>query len=66
MDEVYIKASDLNKWIIKHLPSKQDLFTIADLIGAIEDMDGEIDELNAKLEEKQEIIDEHIKERRYE
>ena len=53
MNEVYIKREDLNKWILRNLPSKQDLFTINDLLGAIEDMDSEIEELREKLEDKE-------------
>ena len=64
MDEVYIRAEDLNRWIIRHLPQRQDLYTINELIGAIEDMDGEIEDLKEKLEEKQETIDELIKEKK--
>lgn len=62
MNDVYIKATDLNRWIVKHLPSNQDLYSINDLIGAIEDLDGEINELNDQIEEKQNTIDELIKE----
>lgn len=54
MGDVYIKAQDLNNWIIKHLPDNKDLYSIDDLIGAIEDMDGEIESLNEKIEELKE------------
>ncbi len=53
MENVFIKAEDLNSWITKHLPNK-DLISIDDLIGAIEDMDGEIDLLNEKIEKLEE------------
>ena len=49
MNEVYVKASDLNGWIVKHLPPNKDLYTIDDLIGAIEDLDGEVEHLKEKL-----------------
>ena len=51
MKDVYIKASDLNNWILAHLPNK-DLISIDDLIGAIEDMDGEIEKLKEQLKDK--------------
>ena len=50
MNEVYIRAEDLNKWIIKHLPSNKDLYSINDLIGAIENLDDEIEELQEQIE----------------
>ena len=53
MNNVYILRSDLNDWITKHLPSKQDMFSIDDLIGAIEDMDSEIESLKEQLEDKE-------------
>lgn len=49
--EVYIKAEDLNRWIVKHLPPNKDLYSVDDLIAAIEELDGEIDDLKEKIEE---------------
>ena len=51
MNEVYIKAEDLNSWIIKHLPSDKDLYSINDLIGAIENLDCELDILQEKYDD---------------
>lgn len=51
MKEVYILAEDLNSWIVKHLPGNKDLYSIDDLIGAIENMDDEINDLNEKIEQ---------------
>lgn len=62
MNDVYVKRESLNNWISKHLPANRDLYSIDDLIGAIEDMDGEIYELETKLEEKQNTIDELLEE----
>lgn len=57
MNEIYIKTSDLNKWIVKYFPNK-DLISITELIGCIEDLDIEIDNLNQQLEEiKEDITD---------
>lgn len=53
MTDVYIRAEDLNRWIVRHLPQNKDLYTIDDLIGAIEDLDSEIEELKERLEEKE-------------
>ena len=50
MDNVYIKTEELNKWITKHLPSRE-YVTVDDLIGAIEDLDSEVDELRMQIEE---------------
>lgn len=54
MDSVYINGCDLNDWILEHLPSNRDWFSIDDLIGAIEDMDGEINSLKEKYQELEE------------
>ena len=56
MNEVYIKATDLNSWIIKHLPKNRDLYSVNDLIGAIENMDDEINDLQERIEELEEDI----------
>ena len=61
MNEIYIKAEDLNRWIIRHLPKNQDLYSIEDLIGAIEDLDGEVEELKDKIEDLEQDIQENYK-----
>lgn len=58
MNDVYIKAEDLNRWIIRHLPQNKDLYSINDLIGAIEDMDGELNDKDREIEELKEGIHE--------
>ena len=60
MNEIYIKTSDLNKWISKYFPNK-DLISITELIGCIEDLDIEIDNLNQQLEEIKEDITDNYK-----
>lgn len=60
MNEIYIKTSDLNKWIAKYFPNK-DLISITELIGCIEDLDIEIDNLNQQLEEIKEDITDNYK-----
>lgn len=42
MENIYIKATDLNRWIAKYFP-KQDLISVADLIACIEELDGEVE-----------------------
>lgn len=59
MNKVYIKAEDLNKWIIRNLPQNQDLYTINDLVGAIEDMDSEIESLKEQLEDLQQDLEDN-------
>ena len=66
MTDVYIRAEDLNRWIVRRLPQNKDLYTINDLIGAIEDMDGEIEELKEKLEEKENDYPEEERDREIE
>lgn len=57
MEDIYIKASDLNTWISKYFKN-QDLISISDLIGVIEDLDGEIETLNETIDDlKQDIED---------
>lgn len=58
MNDVYIKAEELNRWIIRHLPQSRDLYSINDLIGAIEDMDGELNDKDREIEELKEGIHE--------
>lgn len=57
MDEIYIKATDVNEWISKYFKNK-DLISVGDLIGCIEDLDSEIERLNDKIKDlKQEEFD---------
>lgn len=56
MDDVYIKAEDLNKWIVRHLPGNKDFYSIDDLINAIEDMDGTIDNLQDEITRLKEYL----------
>ena len=61
MDSVYIKAIDLNDWIIKYLPKNQDIYTINDLIGCIEDLADKVEHLEEEKEElKENIKDNYI------
>ena len=43
MKDVYILKKDLNSWISKYF--KEDIISIYDLIGCIEDLDCEVDYL---------------------
>lgn len=56
MNDVYIKAEDLNKWIVRHLPGNKDIYSIDDLISAIEDMDGTIDNLQDEITRLKEYL----------
>lgn len=58
MNDVYIKAEDLNRWIIRYLPSNRDLYSIDELIGAIEDLDGEMEEKDKQIDDLKEQIHE--------
>ena len=61
MDNVYIKAEDLNRWIIRHLPQNRDLYSIDDLIGAIENMDSEIESLQQKIEDLEQDLEDNYR-----
>lgn len=50
MDEIYIKKYYLNEWIAKFFPN-QDLISIEELIGVIEDLDGELESVREEFEE---------------
>ena len=50
MDDVYIKATDVNTWISKYFKNK-DLVSVGDLIGIIEDLDIEIDRLKDEIKD---------------
>lgn len=60
MNDVYIKATDINTWISKYFKN-QDLISVGDLIGCIENLDMEIDRLKEELEdEKQDKEDNYV------
>lgn len=61
MNEVYIRAEDLNRWIVRNLPDNQDLYSIDDLIGAIEDMDSEIESLQEKIDDLEQDIQDNYR-----
>ncbi len=61
MNEVYIRAEDLNKWIVRNLPDNQDLYSIDDLIGAIENMDEEIERLREQVDDLEQDIQDNYR-----
>lgn len=57
MDEVYIKVKDLNTWVSKYFKN-EDIISIGDLIGVIEELDSEVQSLEEELEDlKQDVED---------
>ncbi len=54
MKEVYIKKTDVNKWIGKYF-EKQDLISVDDLISCIENLDDKIDYLEEKIRNLEEV-----------
>ena len=54
MNDVYIRAEDLSRWIVRNLPQNRDLYSIDDLIGAIEDLDSEVERLKNIIDEMEE------------
>jgi len=53
MNDIYIRAIDVNKWISKYFKNK-DLISIDDLISCIEDLDSEIESLKIEIKELKE------------
>ena len=60
MDEIYVRANELNSWIVDHLADTE-YYSISDLIGAIEDMDGELKQLQEKYDKLVDEFDEYRK-----
>lgn len=60
MDSVYIRVSDLNKWVSKCFNDK-DLISVEDLLGVIEDLADECEHWKGKYEELQEDLEENYK-----
>ena len=61
MDKVYIKAEDLSKWCLRHFKIKKDLYSIDEILGAMEDMDDEIENLKDKLRDIERDIEDNYK-----
>lgn len=61
MNDVYIRAEDLNRWIVRNLPQNRDLYSIDDLIGAIEDLDSEVERLKNIIDEMEQDIEDNYK-----
>lgn len=61
MNDVYIRAEDLNRWIVRNLPHNRDLYSIDDLIGAIEDLDNEVERLKNIIDEMEQNIEDNYK-----
>lgn len=60
MDELYVKKYYLNEWIAKYFPN-QDLISIEELIGVIEDLDGELEQVKQDFEEYKNYIADNYK-----
>ena len=58
MKEVYIKKTDLNRWVAKYF-NNQDLITIEELIGCIEDLDSEVEHLKEEVNDLKEEAEEN-------
>lgn len=58
MNEIYIKKTDLNKWIAKYF--NEDLISVQDLLGCIEDLDGDLENLKEKFEDYKENVEENF------
>ena len=67
MDKLYIKAEDLSKWCLRHFKVKKDLYSIDEILGAMEDMDDDIENLKDKIEHlERDIEDNYTPRKKYE
>ena len=60
MNEVYVRAEDLNRWITKYFPNK-DLISVDELIGCIEELDSEVERLEEKIEKMEQYCEDNHK-----
>ena len=60
MNEVYIKATDLNKWVAQNFPNK-DLISIDELIGCIEELTCDVEHLTEELEDLKQNIEDNYR-----
>lgn len=58
MNEIYIKKTDLNKWVAKYF--NEDLISVQDLLRCIEDLDGDLENLKEKFEDYKENVEENF------
>ena len=62
MHEVYIKVNYLPKWLReKKYFEGQDLFSVAELIGIIEDLDGELQETQEEYSNYKQYVNDNFK-----
>ena len=59
MDEIYIKADSLSKWILRHFKEQKDFYTLDELLGTMDDMDDEIENLKEKLRDTERDIEDN-------
>lgn len=57
MKEVYIKKNELSEWLAKYF--KQDLISIDDLLGVMEDLDSDVKRLEEKIQDLEQDIEEN-------
>ena len=55
MDEIYVKAKDLDEDILDRLPN-QDLYTLDEIIGAFEELAYEYKKLEEKMDDFEEEV----------
>lgn len=60
MENVYIKVQDMNKWVAKHFPN-QDLVTIEEILGVIEELDSELETKKREYKELENNLHENYK-----
>ena len=60
MEQVFIRKNDLNRWVAKYFPSN-DLISIDDLIGVIEELDEEVEQLKEKIEDMEQDLEQNYR-----
>ena len=67
MDEIYIKAESLGKYVVRHFKIQKDLYTLDEIIGLMQEMDDDICNLEDKLKDlERDIEDNYTPRKKYE
>ena len=64
MDEIYIRAESLGKYVVRHFRIQKDLYTLDEIIGLMQDMDDDICNLKDKIEQLERDIEVNYKPRK--
>jgi hypothetical protein len=65
MDKMYVMREDLDDFVLEHLPSNKDIFSIQDLIDVIEELNYELNKLKEEMEYENDYPQEEYDRERY-